>query len=181
VFESAEESFNKNKFEKAFDLYKEYLTILEDPHNLEECYSKICKLHVKRKNIKEDAFQDCNKIIDTFKESDDNNEQLKEALINRAELHILKDDLGSAESDLNRLNQKFRNDQSVHGLNQKIQNLKRIASRKNYYKILGVEKTANLREIKKAYRREALKYHPDKHPPNKKEEVEKMFKGIESF
>lgn len=43
---------------------------------------------------------------------------------------------------------------------------------------MGLERTANEREIKKAYRELALKWHPDRHPPEKKEEVEKMFRDI---
>ena len=47
---------------------------------------------------------------------------------------------------------------------------------KNYYKVLNVAKKANKDEIKKAYRKLAMKYHPDHNPGDKA--AEEKFKEI---
>lgn len=44
----------------------------------------------------------------------------------------------------------------------------------DYYKILGVSKTAKKKEIKKAYISKIKKYHPDLHPTKENEEITKM-------
>ena len=48
---------------------------------------------------------------------------------------------------------------------------------KNYYELLGISKNASEDDIKKSYRKLAVKWHPDKNP-NNKEEAEKKFKEI---
>ena len=51
-----------------------------------------------------------------------------------------------------------------------------MATKRDYYEILGVSRDASERDIKKAYRRLAMKYHPDRNPGDS--EAEEKFKEL---
>ena len=54
-------------------------------------------------------------------------------------------------------------------------------AKKDYYEVLGIERSASADEIKQAFRRLALKHHPDRNPSNRKEAEEKFKEISEAY
>lgn len=55
-----------------------------------------------------------------------------------------------------------------------------MAEKRDYYEVLGVDKNASAEDIKKAYRKKAIQYHPDKNPGDKAAE-EKFKEAAEAY
>ncbi|MDE6807710.1 MAG: DnaJ domain-containing protein, partial [Prevotella sp.] len=55
-----------------------------------------------------------------------------------------------------------------------------MAQKRDYYEVLGIDKTASEDDIKKAYRKIAIKYHPDRNPGDKQAE-EKFKEAAEAY
>ncbi len=54
-------------------------------------------------------------------------------------------------------------------------------SKRDYYEVLGVDRSAGGDELKKAYRKLAMKYHPDRNPDNSEEASEKFKEASEAY
>jgi molecular chaperone DnaJ len=56
-----------------------------------------------------------------------------------------------------------------------------MSQKRDCYEILGLERSASADEIKSAYRKAALKWHPDRKPQKKQEAEEKFREATESY
>eukprot|EP00997_Jenningsia_sp_PLL12_P005790 NODE_2322_length_944_cov_11.387709_g1911_i0.p4 GENE.NODE_2322_length_944_cov_11.387709_g1911_i0~~NODE_2322_length_944_cov_11.387709_g1911_i0.p4 ORF type:complete len:120 (+),score=38.22 NODE_2322_length_944_cov_11.387709_g1911_i0:507-866(+) len=72
----------------------------------------------------------------------------------------------------------FPQDSVVAHRLEKAQHELRKASRPDYYGLLSITSVASELEIKAAYKKAALEWHPDKHPEETREAAEKKFKDV---
>lgn len=159
--------------QEALTLYTEALQV--DPLNKKTN----AKLHfnratvLSRLNKTKEAANDCTAALtldDTY---------LK-ALLRRAKCYM---DLAEYEEAVKDYERAFKMDKSRE--NKKLLSDAKLAlkksKRKDYYKILGIDRNATEDEIKKAYRKRALVHHPDRHANATdvvKKEQEKKFKEL---
>eukprot|EP01098_Paradermamoeba_levis_P012124 TRINITY_DN5249_c0_g1_i1.p1 TRINITY_DN5249_c0_g1~~TRINITY_DN5249_c0_g1_i1.p1 ORF type:complete len:473 (-),score=159.49 TRINITY_DN5249_c0_g1_i1:216-1634(-) len=135
--------------------------------------NSICEYFLKIKKS-QDAINTCTEAL----QYDDN----IDVLLNRAEAYMLEDDFDNAIRDYRDAQQKDNGNRRAHDGIHNAERRKKMAERKDYYKILGVARDATVQQIKKAYRKLALQYHPDKlksiTDEKEKEALEKKFYDI---
>lgn len=130
----------------------------------------LCKAQFHLKEY-DDAAKSCENvlIIDSSQ---------KDAKILRVRALIESEKFEEAAVKAREAAQEHQGDHSVHEVLMEAEKRLKMSKRKDYYKLLGVDKSAGEREIKKAYRTLAMKYHPDKVAEEEKKASEEKFREI---
>ncbi|XP_076454267.1 dnaJ homolog subfamily C member 3-like [Babylonia areolata] len=168
---SAKDLKNEEKYQECVDKADQIIkTEPAIPSFIIRAKSYFCHCYSRMGSIK-NALELCNQVLEMDPENID-------ALIDRAEAYITNEEYDKAISDYQKANEIDPDSRRVkEGLN-KAQKLQKQANKKDYYKILGVKRTARKKEILKAYRKLAVKWHPDKYEGDDKQKAEKMFMDI---
>jgi DnaJ family protein C protein 7 len=166
-------AYRQGHMEEAYHLYSEALTV--DPLNT----LTNAKLHCNRALVGskidklEESIEDCTKAV----ELDPN---YVKAFQRRAKLCQEAGQHEEAVRDLEKVQRMEPSRENRASLQDGKRQLK-LSQRKDYYKLLGISRSATPDEIKKAYRKKAMTHHPDRHAsatPEMREKEEVIFKEV---
>jgi len=155
VKEEGNKLFKEGKLEEAYEKYDSAIKL--DPLNAttaSKLYFNKSAVAIKMKKY-DFAINDATKAIELDKE-------YTKAYQRRAQCYMETDKWDEALADLNKAKELDSNDNEILTQIKKCEKQRKVAQRKDYYKILGITKSADENDIKKAYKKQCGIHHPDR-------------------
>ncbi|XP_029609758.1 dnaJ homolog subfamily C member 3 isoform X2 [Salmo trutta] len=172
--DSAEEHIEEARYQEAIVKYESVMrTEPNVPYYTNKANERICFCLVKNKMAA--------KAIDICSEAHQRDPRNINILRDRAEAFILNQDYEKAVEDYQEAREFDKESNEIREGLERAQKLLKLSRKRDYYKILGVNRSANKQEIIKAYRKLAQQWHPDNFREEaEKKEAEKRFIDIAS-
>ncbi|CAH8454491.1 unnamed protein product [Schistosoma turkestanicum] len=140
-----------------------------NPEYANQANISLCHCHAKSKSA--DGVPYCESVVRHYPES-------TEFQLYQAEAYMNADRFQDAISTYQKILEHESNNRNAKEGMKKAQKLLKASNRRDYYKILGVPKSASKKDILKAYRKMAAEYHPDKFQGEERVQAEKKFVEI---
>jgi len=172
--EKANELFKKGDYANALEAYTKLLEIDPDNKNFNSTILANRALCLQKLGKFMEALADVNKSIAL-------NENYTKAYTRRGNIQFDLKNYDEARYDFEKVKTFEPSNSEVKKRIEECKRREKEAKKKDYYKVLEVSTGASAEEIKKAYRKLAPKYHPDKNNSGTEEEkkqAEKMFKEV---
>ncbi|XP_053574312.1 dnaJ homolog subfamily C member 3 [Bombina bombina] len=170
--ESAEELVREQRFADAIEKYE--ASIKTEPNV--QVYSKRAKERICHCLSKSQQTEAAVKVCTEAFERDPQNPFI---LRDRAEAYILNEEYEKAVEDFQQAKELDGENEEINQGLERAQKLLKQSRKRDYYKILGVKRSANKQEVIKAYRKLAQQWHPDNfQSEDEKREAEKKFIDI---
>lgn len=172
--ETVRDAISQSRWADCLEKSNQILKLSSDPSSqafVIRAHTSLCTCMSRGKSPAKDTIQTCTDVIDKYHGSD------AELFVSRAEAHILNEDYDAALNDYQKAHEIEDSNRIHEGIN-KVKKLIKQSKKRDYYKILGVRRTANKAEVMRAYRKLAIKWHPDKYEGEDKKKAEKMFIDI---
>ncbi|XP_029931960.1 dnaJ homolog subfamily C member 3b [Myripristis murdjan] len=172
--DAAEELIQEERYQEAIEKYESAMkTEPNVPFYTNLAKERICHCLVKIKRAHD--------AIDVCSEAHQRDPRNVNVLRDRAEAFILNQDYEKAVEDYQEAREFDSDSNEIREGLERAQKLLKISRKRDYYKILGVNRSASKQEIIKAYRKLAQQWHPDNFQSEaEKKEAEKKFIDIAS-